>query len=144
MATLTVFAWIFGAFVSVPLCYRLATLWWPDKEPRQRLAGAGLLHFPLGGIAYGLGSALYWDLYKETVTPDLDLRFTFLWALSFLGLSSLSSIVFRWWPRGSEDSVSTTATAVPATATLRLALEVLSLLASILGILSFYLNHLTG
>ncbi len=147
MATLTVLVLVIGLVVSFSLLRYLMRL--PGVERLlDSLCMSGddamhvlmlylLLDVLLALLALALGCALFWDLYRKTY-DDFDLKAGFLSALSFLFLSSLFCLVFRW--RHSERSGKPTAPS--HSRTVRFGIELLSLGASVLGILSFYLTHL--
>lgn len=87
-------------------------------------------------ISFDLGLTLAPD-----GTPGKDI--ILVWGLTQLGVSMSGLLIFRWWERTqvNSDTVSSDQFSKPNEA-VKLVLEVIGLIGSILGILAFYLDFL--
>ena len=148
MATLTAFVWIFALimFFQGAALFFQQTLESTELFLPRTSVGIWLLVHVCSVVLFTL--AIYWDLYG--VIPPIDsanllshenVRVTLIAGFVALGTTSILSFLMR--RRAQKNLSSSTSHQKGSTSlSIRLAFELLSLVSSVLGIISFYLDYL--
>jgi hypothetical protein len=134
MATLTAVIWLLAAVALFLLCHTLF-------DEADEWIGGTVYFFPFAMVmafpSMFLGSAILKDVYGSVKDSPPSAQGVVL-GLSMLGLSSLLDLLARHLKRKPAEP----AEPVQLGKTVPLIVTVVNLIASVLGILSFYLTHL--
>jgi uncharacterized membrane protein YhaH (DUF805 family) len=147
MITIIVVVWLINLFIFTPVLatylkqkYDLSV----EDEDVSPTQGCFLM---LGLVSAAIGFALYYDIYGHSPNPLIESSYLYQWAaisgFVYLGVCALISIVLvllKWMPSNTyqtEYGPTTNGFNIGV-----LVIEGIGLLASILGIISFYMDYL--